>query len=137
MADTQQFSFTEFNRRVFKEDGIDKEFLLKVINQICIDRAFTPLHWAIMNNDMDLFKYLIDHGADPTITGNEVVREAVISGNLEAVQYLHEHGVDVAKDDKAMRIAAKHGHVKVLTYIEHTFTPRNRTYVPTFSKPCG
>ena len=47
----------------------DTEFC-SFINHYVSYSGFTPLHYAILYDDAELVKYLLDHGADPTLENN-------------------------------------------------------------------
>lgn len=45
-------------------------------------------------NNFDMIKYLIEHGANPTINNNYVIRRALKNGNEIIVKYLIDNGFD-------------------------------------------
>ncbi|KAF3163644.1 hypothetical protein TWF225_002027 [Orbilia oligospora] len=61
----------------------------------------TPLAMAAYKGHCRVMIKLLDRGANPNALaeGRPVINEAIVSGNLEAVQLLVEHGAILAQDD--------------------------------------
>lgn len=66
-------------------------------------KGWTALMWAAGADDLEVVKYLVEHGADVNAKDNDgktALMKASKNGYLEIVEYLVEHGADVnAKDN--------------------------------------
>ena len=71
-------------------------------------RGHSALHEVVRNNDEDIAKLLIEHGADVKSTDNNgvsILHDAALNGNLKMVRLLVERGADVnAKDDEGLTV---------------------------------
>jgi len=91
------------------------------------------LHWAAINNRVDLIEFYLSHGAIVDQIGGDLqaspLHWAVRSGHLHAVITLIRHGADPLIADKeglnCVMVAAAFEHAHVLSYIlakyDHTF----------------
>ncbi|KAJ3642829.1 hypothetical protein Zmor_025581 [Zophobas morio] len=59
----------------------------------------TPLLWAVLNQDIAMINWLLDHGAEYII--DSVFLQAIETGNLQVVQVLEKHGTFELEADKA------------------------------------
>ena len=60
-------------------------------------KTITPIVQAAVNENLDITKLLIEHGADPNLcqkNGESALMDAVNRGNAEITEYLLEHGAD-------------------------------------------
>jgi hypothetical protein len=62
------------------------------------------LAWAVLNKHFDIASFLLERGADintdwGTHEPASILHEAAIQGNEDAVRFLADHGVDLAKTD--------------------------------------
>lgn len=83
----------------------------------CSDEDFYDkfhLGRAICGYDFELLKCLVDLGMDV----NRLFSEAIALGNVQVLEYLHQHGADVtAKDNEASRAAVQFGDLETLKYV--------------------
>ena len=92
-----------FAKSISKHDFDKAELLLKQnhLDVDCREPKFgeTLLSWAVLNNDFDAVKFLVDHGANPnahnTYNGVSPIADAA-SGvdSIDILKYLLEHGGD-------------------------------------------
>ena len=79
---------------------------------------------ASKNGHLEVVKYLTDHGANiRNPLGFLALKFAISHGHLDVVKYLVEQGADVrAADDYALRAASANGHLEVVKYLESLIT---------------
>jgi ankyrin repeat protein/mono/diheme cytochrome c family protein len=93
----------------------------------------SALHWACLNNDVDLVSNLISNGAEVNAM-NEVLASPLLyaAGNLEIVQLLVRHGADVNHASKfkstPLIVAARHprSHAVIEFLIANGADPKNK-----------
>ena len=61
------------------------------INHYVSYSGFTPLHYAIIVDDIEMVKYLLDHGADPTLENNRGYKPANYCVNESIKALLEEY----------------------------------------------
>eukprot|EP00824_Muranothrix_gubernata_P005869 TRINITY_DN17637_c0_g1_i1.p1 TRINITY_DN17637_c0_g1~~TRINITY_DN17637_c0_g1_i1.p1 ORF type:complete len:691 (+),score=127.34 TRINITY_DN17637_c0_g1_i1:2-2074(+) len=86
----------------------------------------TTLHWAALNDRLQVCSFLLNHGASidaPALgtTGNTPLHWATINGHFRVVHFLVEHGADVNKPDSkgytALFHAVQSGHKNIAEYL--------------------
>ena len=84
-------------------DHIPFELLPRDVNDAATDEGMTALHYAAQNGDIDIIRYLVEHGADITAQDYEqsrsVLHFAAQNGNIECIKYLTEHGANLLDHD--------------------------------------
>lgn len=113
------FTPQNFHDRLFTDDGFDKNFLLKWMNQKCLWQIvqYTPATWAAENGHLEVLKYLVEHGAH---IEKYAICIAAGRGYLNVVQYLYRK---IPKDDRveyaaeAIPYAAMNGHLDIIKYL--------------------
>ncbi|WP_296326277.1 ankyrin repeat domain-containing protein [Treponema sp. UBA3813] len=91
------FSSEDCNRLYMEE----LEFLLQCgsdANKGLKNNLFTPLMWAVFNNNIQAAELLIKYGADinaKTISDGTALRIAVLNNNVKMASFLIEHGAEV------------------------------------------
>lgn len=83
------------------------------------------MHWAAINNRVDLIKFFLSHGADPDQIGGDLLASplhwATRSGYLESVVVLIQAGADPLLKDKeglnCVMVATAFEHTQCLAYI--------------------
>ncbi|KAI9005202.1 ankyrin repeat-containing domain protein [Gaertneriomyces semiglobifer] len=81
--------------------------------------GITALHWAAINNHLDVAKYLLDMGAEVDIAGGELMATplhwATRSGHTTMVMLLYTKGADPSRQDNqgynALHLSSHAGHV--------------------------
>ena len=72
----------------------DTEFC-SFINHYVSYSGFTPLHYAILGDDKDIVKLLLDHGADPTLENNRGYTPSDYCTNEEIKLLLKDYAIKV------------------------------------------
>ena len=72
----------------------DREFS-EHINHFASYSGFTALHYAVVVDDETLIRYLLEHGADPTLENNRGYRPINYCTNERARALLEEYTVKV------------------------------------------
>ena len=72
----------------------DEEFC-SFINHYVSYSGFTPLHYAILCDDVKLVKYLLDQGADPTVENNRGYTPSDYCTNEEIKAILEDAAIKV------------------------------------------
>jgi len=69
-------------------------------------------------SDIEVFKGLVEDGADIHADNDFVLRRAAYNGHLEVVKFLVEKGADIhAGNDFSLRLAARNGHLEVVKFL--------------------
>lgn len=84
-----------------------------------------PLHWAALNNQLDIIKCLLDAGAPVNALGGEqwstALHWAATKGHLEAMGLLLNYGADPTIRDQpgytTLHLAAQHGQIFAILYL--------------------
>jgi len=128
-------SIQELNKSIIAKDTLLAESLIEKMDNVnpSRDTSFThenyshvsPLFLAAFYKNLSLVKRLVEKGADPNI--HTIVHccglpsknvlpldEAIKSGDLEIVKYLHKKGA--ISVFSPLNFAAKHGHVDIVKY---------------------
>lgn len=95
------------------------------------DEGITPLHWAAINNQYAMVKFLIEKGADINKKGGESVATplqwAAQRSNYYTVNLLLQHGADPLISDaqgyNTLHISTFNGNVMLLTLLLHQGIP--------------
>jgi hypothetical protein len=94
--------------------------------------GWTPLHFASQNGYLDLVRFLLEHGADPTAQnhGRTPLQLASRYGHLDVARFLLEHGADTAAQEKdggaPLHLAFTNGHLDLARFlIEHGADAQN------------
>ncbi|KAI0167430.1 hypothetical protein BJ166DRAFT_519924 [Pestalotiopsis sp. NC0098] len=95
------------------------------------DEGITPLHWAAINNQYAMVKFLIEKGADLNRKGGESVATplqwAAQRSNYYTVNLLLQHGADPLISDaqgyNTLHISTFNGNVMLLTLLLHQGIP--------------
>jgi len=79
------------------------------------------LRRAARHGHLNVVKYLLDNGADPRVDDLvlNVIFQAVLSGNIELIRYLHEN-LDISihiDNDSCLLIAADNGDINMVEYL--------------------
>lgn len=84
----------------------------------------TPLRYAIGNEDYQMVRYLLQHGADPSLSnaaGWRPIMTAARVGNREIIELLMEHGAkpNVRTEDglTPIRIASNNGWTDIVVWL--------------------
>jgi len=84
-------------------DRIPFDLLPRDVNDAATNEGLTALHYAAQNGDIDIIRYLVEHGADISAQDYEqsrsVIHFAAQNGNIECIKYLTEHGADLLDKD--------------------------------------
>lgn len=114
LGDLQRVSFLTYENPnlAIKPGGVDE---------------VTPLHWAALNNRVDVIKFLLSKGASPSFAAgvqrSTPLHWATSRGSLEAISILADHAEECdlgAKDASGytpLHIAAQHGHVLAISLL--------------------
>lgn len=79
----------------------------------------TKMIETVSSRHSEMFKSLIDNGADIHYYDDLALYNAVEDGQLNIVKYIVEKGVDIhAYDDEALSIATKNGHTEIAEYLK-------------------
>lgn len=86
------------------------------------DLRKTPLHYAVLNNDYEEVKKLVESGADVNVRDQGFVtplHEAVLNGRKEIVDFLCKHNADIEAEElydscTPLMIAANNGEVDIV-----------------------
>lgn len=107
----------------------------RVVNFIVLDDYVIAennmlLRIAAERGYLDLVKYFIKYGADPTARDNFAIKMAAKNGHYEMVEYLLPlPGVDpTAEMSYAMTMAKNNGHTKVVQLLEYYGIQENSAY---------
>ena len=79
-----------------------------------------PLIIAVDTGNLDIVKYLVEHGADIHIVHDFPLRTASEYGYLDIVKYLVEKGANINDVDmftKPLSLAGENGHLDVIKYL--------------------
>lgn len=79
-----------------------------------------PLIIAVDAGNLDIVKYLVEHGADIHIVHDFPLRSASEHGYLDIVKYLVEKGANINDVDlftKPLSLAGENGHLDVIKYL--------------------
>ncbi|MGI5909420.1 MAG: ankyrin repeat domain-containing protein [Sphaerochaetaceae bacterium] len=69
----------------------------------CVKKGSTPLLNAVSNGNLELVRYLVDHGAETAPTGTGIViTYAILSDKRDVVQYLLDMGLDALLTDREL-----------------------------------
>ena len=109
----------------FDLDNIPNDLLPRDVSDAANIDGMTALHFAAQNGDIDVLRYLVEHGADikaqDTIHSRADLHFAAENGDLECVKYLAEHGADLLDKDAygatALHYAAGKNHLDVIKYL--------------------
>ncbi|KAI0128777.1 hypothetical protein BJ170DRAFT_622879 [Xylariales sp. AK1849] len=109
--------------RLFEKDEYDATYT--------DEEGITPLHWAAINNQYAMAKYLIEKGADLNKKGGESVATplqwAAQRSNYYTVNLLLQHGADPLITDaqgyNTLHISTFQGNVLLLTLLLHQGIP--------------
>jgi len=84
-------------------------------------RGDTPLHAAVLNDSIDLVKFLIDCEANPGIANFAGLTPPHLARSLDAIKALHEKGADVHCVDNSSRMplwfACERGDEEAVAYL--------------------
>ncbi|KAK2715326.1 hypothetical protein QYM36_010078 [Artemia franciscana] len=91
----------------------------------CDSDGIPLLHWAAINNRLEIAKSLLLKNADVNATTGALLSTplhwAAREGNLEIIKLLIEHGADILKSDgegnSALHTAAALGHSSIVAYL--------------------
>ena len=67
------------------------------------DAGSTPLHFASFNGDVEVVRFLVEHGTDATAqdkNGSTPLHFASKNGHVEVMQFLVEHGAHPTAQNK-------------------------------------
>lgn len=105
LDDIDEYGFTPLIEcAITRQPKIAEQLLARKVNVNKSDvTGRTPLHWAVDNNDLELTRLLLEHGADPnayTRNGLSVLVYPVLRGQdvLKHLLYRHEAKLDFALD---------------------------------------
>lgn len=82
--------------------------------------GISPIVIAVATGNLDIIKYLVEHGADIHIAHDFPLREASERGYLDIVKYLVEKGANINDVDiytKPLSLASENGHLDVIKYL--------------------
>ena len=68
----------------------DQEFCSAVNHSVSFS-GFTPLHYAVLYDDEAIVRYLLQHGADPTIENNRGLRPSDYCTNEKILSLIEEY----------------------------------------------
>ena len=84
-------------------DDIPFDLLPRDINDAATVDGLTALHYAAQNGNLDIIKFLVEHGADISAQdygqSRSVIHFAALNGDIECIKYLTEHGADLLDKD--------------------------------------
>ncbi len=71
------------------------------------------------NNEFDIIKACIEHGANIHYDDDDAFRWAAYNGKLETVKYLVKHGANIhTNNDEALRMAISGGQTQIAEYLK-------------------
>lgn len=100
--------------------GIIEDFIKQGLSvNICYKKR-TPLLAAVYSENLDVTRYLLEHGANPNPPGYSPLLEAVMKGNIEMVQLLINNGANPHDQGKRtltpLMAAIYHNHLDLVKY---------------------
>jgi len=106
-------------------DHIPLDLLPRDVNDAATKEGLTVLHYAAMNGDTEVMRFLIEQGADIKAQDNELSRSAIHfaaeNGNIDCIKYLAEMGADLQDKDSngatALHYAAKSNKLEVVKFL--------------------
>lgn len=105
LDDIDEYGFTPLiESAITRQTNIAEQLLLRSADVNKPDvTGRTPLHWAVDNNDLDLVRLLLNHGANPnayTTSGLSILVYPVLRGQDTLKHLLYQHGakLDFALD---------------------------------------
>lgn len=112
-------------KEILDPDNIPFDLLPRDVSDAATDEGMTALHFAAQNGNIDVVKYLIEHGADIKAQDISLSRSAIHfaaeNGNLDTIKFLAEKGVDLQDKDSlgatALHYAAKSNRLEVMKYL--------------------
>ena len=110
---------------ILNMDTIPFEYLPRDTHDAANDEGMTALHYAAINGDTEIVRFLVEHGADITAQDNLLSRSAIHfaaeKGNLECIKYLAEQGADLLDRDiygtTPMHYAARSNKLDVVKFL--------------------
>ena len=110
---THIFEYLEYGDKVCTIELPEDAQVVKVENKYKSDKIIITSIQDVLSADM--FKNLIDLGANIHLNNDRALRCASNRGHVEVVRALLENGANVhAQDDYALRWASRNGHVEVV-----------------------
>lgn len=122
-----EYKFINADRNVVKEDIPEiKEWIKhEDINQLIPEQNHTLLEYSVMGGVLEVTKFLLENGADPTIYSGEwlsLIDLAAMYGQFETIKYLMKNEIckKEFKNDNSLIAAAINGFPEIVKYlIEH------------------
>jgi len=111
------FAFWHFGSDVYEVEPIGE-----IYEELGSPRKFKT-HALNMKNlgktwDVEVIKYLVEHGANIHVCDNWLLKQASTRGYLNVIKYLVENGVDIhVENDCALRYSAQNGHLEIVKYL--------------------
>ena len=119
-----EYKFINADRNVEPEDIPEiKEWMKNEdVNQFLPEQNHTLLEYATMGGVLEVVKFLIENGADPTVYSGEwlsLVELAAMHGRLDTIKYLLTDGKcrKAFLNDNSVIVAAYNGFPKVVKYL--------------------
>jgi hypothetical protein len=117
----QYFEFEEFADRILVDGQINESVINPLISKRCIgyhgNPAFTPLAWAVREQQIELVRYLLDHGSNDI---EDAVYNAAWFGDANMVDYLHtRYGANIHHPGLMVIAASSRRGFEVVKYL-HT-----------------
>lgn len=91
-----------------------------------------PLHYAILEDNIEIVKILVEYGADVNLKNNNYTpcMSATFVGNLEIIKLLVEYGGNcdliTTRGHSAFQLACKRGHKEIVKYLFSNSTTEER-----------
>ena len=106
-------------------DDIPFDLLPRDVNDAATVDGLTALHFAAQNGNLDIIKFLVEHGADISAQDYEqsrsVIHFAAENGDIECIKYLTEKEANLLDQDiygaTALDYAARSGHLEAVKYL--------------------
>ena len=113
------FNLGKFEDPKTNVECLDKDEFLKDINKT-FGSGWTRLHLSVLNGDLEICKFLLNHGANvnaKTNLGNSALHFAADRGNVELTKIILAYSSDPyhtnKKHETPIQIANKRGHSQI------------------------
>jgi len=106
-------------------DYLPFEYLPRDTVDAATEKGLTALHYAAEKGDLEVVKFLVEHGADikaeDLVLSRSVIHFAAENGHLDCIKYLTEKGANLLDRDSfgatAMHYAARSNKLEVIKFL--------------------
>jgi|SRR5579883_130360 len=105
-----------FNYRQYNEGNPKRQYEIfgKLKDKRNMNKLLTS---AAKRGELTLVRFALGNGADIHIRSDIALVRASENGNLDVVQYLVQHGVNVDAKNRALAFASQNGHFDIVKYL--------------------